>query len=145
MSEASPKLTAPDGGWSYWPEDYYVRICWVSHLSGSIMACTLPERCKCPNGPKQCPQHPEYMKENTCWCCGKTADNFKDEISLREFKISGLCQSCQDDIFVEDCLGCEFCVSLDGSCVHPNNSTPRALSDDMAIPGDCPLILRTSQ
>ncbi len=40
-----------------------------------------------------------------CPFCGKTVipdKEFKDELSLIEFGISGLCQSCQDDMFNED-------------------------------------------
>ena len=29
-------------------------------------------------------------------------DDFRDQLSLREFDISGMCQSCQDITFVED-------------------------------------------
>jgi hypothetical protein len=31
--------------------------------------------------------------------CGKPANEFKDEVSEHEYRISGLCQTCQDDIF----------------------------------------------
>lgn len=31
--------------------------------------------------------------------CGKPAVNFRDELSRKEFTISGFCQSCQDRIF----------------------------------------------
>lgn len=31
--------------------------------------------------------------------CGKPIQSFRDEISAREHKISGLCQECQDKIF----------------------------------------------
>jgi|TARA_Y100001951_G_C11245439_1_gene243088 hypothetical protein len=36
--------------------------------------------------------------------CGKdvTFESFRDELSVREFKISGMCQECQDKFFVED-------------------------------------------
>jgi len=35
--------------------------------------------------------------------CGKdiTFESFRDELSVREFKISGMCQECQDKFFVE--------------------------------------------
>jgi hypothetical protein len=36
---------------------------------------------------------------NQCVSCGKPADNFRDELSQREYNISQLCQTCQDDIF----------------------------------------------
>ena len=31
--------------------------------------------------------------------CGGEANTFKDELSKREYSISGLCQKCQDSIF----------------------------------------------
>ena len=34
-----------------------------------------------------------------CVRCRKPAIEFRDELSKREFAISQLCQSCQDDIF----------------------------------------------
>lgn len=38
---------------------------------------------------------------NTFTGCGKVVDDseFTDEISLREYKIAGLCQKCQDRIY----------------------------------------------
>lgn len=36
---------------------------------------------------------------NGCVFCGKPATTFKDERSQREYNISGLCQSCQDETF----------------------------------------------
>jgi hypothetical protein len=33
--------------------------------------------------------------------CGKPAVDFSDELSQREYLISGLCQACQDKIFCE--------------------------------------------
>lgn len=36
-----------------------------------------------------------------CVCCGQEAKQFKDEISVREYRISGLCQTCQDKTFGE--------------------------------------------
>lgn len=33
--------------------------------------------------------------------CGKPIDQFRDEISLEEYKISGWCQGCQDIAFAE--------------------------------------------
>ena len=38
---------------------------------------------------------------NQCVCCGKNADTFRDEISRKEYKISCLCQECQDEVFAE--------------------------------------------
>lgn len=36
---------------------------------------------------------------NQCVCCGKNATEFRDEISKREYRISSLCQHCQDEMF----------------------------------------------
>ena len=38
-----------------------------------------------------------------CPLCGDAIDenSFKDELSRKEFKISGMCQKCQDRIFAE--------------------------------------------
>ena len=41
----------------------------------------------------------------TCVSCGAeniTEESFRDELSLREFHISGLCQDCQDSVFGTD-------------------------------------------
>lgn len=45
------------------------------------------------------PDQPHY-----CSCCGArvTEYDFEDEISQREFEISGLCQDCQDETFTEE-------------------------------------------
>lgn len=34
-----------------------------------------------------------------CNFCGKEIEGFKDELSVKEYKISGLCQECQDAVF----------------------------------------------
>ena len=34
-----------------------------------------------------------------CASCGESARNFQDELSRREYSISGLCQQCQDEVF----------------------------------------------
>ena len=34
-----------------------------------------------------------------CVKCGQPAVDFRDELSRKEFGISGFCQSCQDEIF----------------------------------------------
>lgn len=31
--------------------------------------------------------------------CGEPATKFRDELSVREYRISGLCQKCQDKVF----------------------------------------------
>jgi hypothetical protein len=37
----------------------------------------------------------------SCVTCGKRADIFRDSLSVKEYNISGMCQKCQDEIFVE--------------------------------------------
>ena len=37
----------------------------------------------------------------SCVSCGKPATDFRDELSRKEFGISGLCQRCQDEFFAE--------------------------------------------
>ena len=37
------------------------------------------------------------IKDGVCMICHSPANEFKDEISAREFEISGFCQICQDN------------------------------------------------
>ncbi len=39
------------------------------------------------------------LKAKKCVLCGKDATKFTDELSKKEFKISGMCQTCQDNFF----------------------------------------------
>ena len=50
------------------------------------------------------PEETQRRKEGKCPFCGETInmDNFKDDLSRREFEISGMCQKCQDDFFTDD-------------------------------------------
>ncbi len=43
----------------------------------------------------------ESIERKQCAICSSEVelDSFKDEISLKEFHISGMCQTCQDGIF----------------------------------------------
>lgn len=38
---------------------------------------------------------------NVCWYCGEIVNDnsFRDNLSKKEFQISGLCQKCQDIVF----------------------------------------------
>lgn len=36
-----------------------------------------------------------------CTLCGKGAGAFRDDLSRREYAITGACQGCQDEIFAE--------------------------------------------
>ena len=42
------------------------------------------------------------ITSDTCVACGKAATEFRDELSRKEFSISGLCQNCQDEVFKEE-------------------------------------------
>ena len=46
----------------------------------------------------------EIVKMNCVWCKKNipSPQDFRDENSLREYMISGMCQQCQDDTFEED-------------------------------------------
>lgn len=46
-------------------------------------------------------EHVHAVDEGLCPFCKKPIikEDFRDALSLREFEISGLCQSCQDDFF----------------------------------------------
>jgi len=43
----------------------------------------------------------DAVKQGKCPTCGETIDldDFKDDLSRREFRISGMCQKCQDKTF----------------------------------------------
>ena len=45
----------------------------------------------------------ERAERGECAFCGERVrmEEFKDEISLKEFSISSLCQDCQDEVFKE--------------------------------------------
>jgi len=43
----------------------------------------------------------EAEEKKICVFCGKPIkmEDFKDQLSIKEYEISGLCQKCQDDTF----------------------------------------------
>jgi len=44
----------------------------------------------------------ERVNEDGCQTCSKQYPlHFKDLLSCREFKLSGMCQKCQDEVFTE--------------------------------------------
>lgn len=47
------------------------------------------------------PDKAKLREEGKCPFCIKLVneDDFRDDLSRREFEISGLCQECQDDFF----------------------------------------------
>jgi len=51
---------------------------------------------------KMLPEALERIKKGICVGCEKEITDFRDNISLREHRISGLCQDCQDSVFLGD-------------------------------------------
>ncbi|MGI6114244.1 MAG: hypothetical protein ACOYEJ_09035 [Mahellales bacterium] len=49
-------------------------------------------------------KHVDMINNKMCPFCQKVINmnNFRNEISKKEYKISGLCQECQDKIFGKD-------------------------------------------
>ena len=41
----------------------------------------------------------ESLSTAMCVTCGGEASEFRDDLSRREYKISGMCQTCQDSVF----------------------------------------------
>ena len=49
------------------------------------------------------PEKKERAKSHRCTECNKSiksTDDFRDELSIKEFAISGMCQRCQDRTFM---------------------------------------------
>ena len=42
------------------------------------------------------------MDERKCVICNLPVLHFRDQLSAKEYSISGLCQDCQDTVFGED-------------------------------------------
>ena len=45
------------------------------------------------------PERRKAITADKCVSCGGDATQFKDELSAKEYRISGLCQRCQDEVF----------------------------------------------
>jgi uncharacterized CHY-type Zn-finger protein len=61
------------------------------------------------------PGREQQMQSWRCVLCGKPATEFRDELSAREYEISGTCQACQDEVFApedDDAPACPFCGDL---------------------------------
>lgn len=41
----------------------------------------------------------DNVKEGRCPICCEMITGFKDALSLKEYRISGMCQKCQDSVF----------------------------------------------
>jgi hypothetical protein len=48
------------------------------------------------------PESVNKIKANKCPTCGKEIGEFRNEMSKREYNISGMCQKCQDSVFGVD-------------------------------------------
>ena len=46
--------------------------------------------------------NPAMIRADICVLCGKPATQFTDDLSREEFRISGLCQGCQDIAFSDE-------------------------------------------
>jgi RNA polymerase-binding transcription factor DksA len=44
----------------------------------------------------------DNFDKGLCCDCGKSIGSFKDEVSYKEYKITGMCQKCQDELFDSD-------------------------------------------
>ena len=44
------------------------------------------------------PEAFDALKRGICPTCGKKVTGFRDSLSLKDYKISGVCQNCQDGI-----------------------------------------------
>lgn len=42
------------------------------------------------------------IESDTCVTCGLPVTAFRNELSVKEYQISGMCQSCQDSVFGTD-------------------------------------------
>ena len=43
--------------------------------------------------------HDAHQSANLCTTCGGVADKFTDDLSRKEYSLSGMCQVCQDGFF----------------------------------------------
>ena len=44
----------------------------------------------------------DSIENNSCISCKKAANTFRDVLAINEFRISGLCQECQDGVFLDE-------------------------------------------
>ena len=45
------------------------------------------------------PHLADRIMDNRCACCAFPVTEFSDELSEKEYSISGMCQDCQDKVF----------------------------------------------
>jgi hypothetical protein len=41
----------------------------------------------------------DSLRDGTCVACSEEVNDFRDDLSVKEYGISGLCQPCQDEVF----------------------------------------------
>lgn len=41
----------------------------------------------------------QCIADHTCMTCGQPAEQFSNQLSVKEYAISGMCQKCQDSVF----------------------------------------------
>lgn len=41
----------------------------------------------------------DSLRDGTCVACTEEVGEFRDQLSVKEYGISGLCQPCQDEVF----------------------------------------------
>ncbi len=44
----------------------------------------------------------QAIADEVCNLCGEPILSFEDELSLKEYEISGCCQNCQNELFAPD-------------------------------------------
>lgn len=67
------------------------------------------------------------IQSDRCVTCGGEAKEFRDDLSRREYQISGMCQSCQDKTF-----GIGPCPECSGDGMAPGTTR------DEEVFNDCP-------
>ena len=67
----------------------------------------------------------ETITNNLCMCCGGPANDFRDDLSRKEYSISGLCQDCQDSFFggVDDDYDDDYYDDYDDDDGQPDEYT----------------------
>lgn len=45
------------------------------------------------------PEASQLVRDGSCPICREKVMSFRDELSVQEFRISGMCQACQDAVF----------------------------------------------
>lgn len=48
------------------------------------------------------PEAAKAVENDKCPTCGMPVGGFRDELSRKEYGISGMCQACQDSVFGEE-------------------------------------------